>query len=384
MGKENFRGVRAEELFPVTRKYKELTLEELINLEMRPSQFYPVMIDIVEKIVDKKEARDLLRQYEESRFAKPCQLSQREIIDLEHKLYQCLPGNCQDIELAPVAPLGANSVLTEVSQKRILATVRGFEVIADPTTILALECARRRRSEGKSSSNREFVIDLCTSARCTRCQLFSEESGFTPHFQVFTLASGGIRNDGTMEKKMFEHISFFLNFFEQIRNKEDKYSIKDIKLQISNINIAEALMSSMALDRVSLGRDWQEDEFSLFSALDITLPGVITSLDQLDYTKAGEYGIIKHVNQLRGSQKAVGFLREEHPGVQIEFDLERVAGLGYYNGLCFKISASNRSGHKYPLVDGGYSDWLGELLSNRKVIFCSSGFGLELFGKFFK
>ena len=48
--------------------------------------------------------------------------------------------------LSPVAPIGTNSAVAPTSQDRTLTTIRGSEVVSDPTNVLALECARRLRA----------------------------------------------------------------------------------------------------------------------------------------------------------------------------------------------------------------------------------------------
>ncbi len=88
------------------------------------------------------------------------------------------------VELAPVCPVGLNVVLGQVDQNNALATVRGTEVLADPTTAMALEAARRRRAE------RQGTTRLCTYARLLRLQPFDGE-GHTRHFSVFAMVSAG-------------------------------------------------------------------------------------------------------------------------------------------------------------------------------------------------
>jgi hypothetical protein len=76
-------------------------------------------------------------------------------------------------------------------------------------------------------------------------------------------------------------------------------------------------------------------------------------------------------------------LQKRFPHVTFRFDIERTAGMGYYSSLCFKITATNETGHKFPLVDGGMSDWTQKILSSRKERFFSSGIGSELFCNLF-
>ena len=69
------------------------------------------------------------------------------------------------------------------SQNKVLATVRGSEVVSDPTNVMALECARRLRRD------RATVVRLATSHRCIRAQTIPPGRGFTANFRLFCLAS---------------------------------------------------------------------------------------------------------------------------------------------------------------------------------------------------
>lgn len=375
-----------ENLFPITKKYldKGLTLGQLFDLDVRPSQIQPILIDLIQGIVDKKGVIDLLRNYESDRFSEPSALSQREIIHLSDVIYQQVPHGYVDIELSPVAPLGANSILTEVSQRSVISTVRNVEVLADPTTMLALECAKRRRTLTKGSSSDNFIADLCTSVRCIRGQVFSKESGFIPHFQLFAMASGGISSGEVMNSKITEHLSTFLNFLTSIQGHNKAYSVSNVKVDVSDINIVESLIKSMGLNRRELGRHSQDGTFNFFASHGISLPSSISNLSELDDKELGRYGILKYIRSLQKISDSLLSLKDKYPNVSFNFDLARIAGIGYYNGPCFKVMASNSNNEEFPLADGGYSDWLAKLLSNKRISYFSSGFGLELFGNLFK
>lgn len=360
-----------------------LTIGELLALKVRPSRIQPLQMDLVEKVIEGKTARDLWLQHEGNRFVRPCSLSQREIKRLEDSLYRNMPSIYEDIELSPVAPLGINSVLTNMSQSKALSTVRNVEVLADPASMMAFEMCRRGKAREEFIEKREFVENFCTSARCTRGQVFSAESGFESHFQAFALASGGVGYSEVMEGKMVEHLSLFLDFLEQIKEGKE-YHANNIIVDVSNIRITETLIQSLNIDRVELGRHSQDEGFDLFSVCNVDLPSVVSDIRDLTEARVEKYGIKGYVRKLRRIANQIDLAGERFRNISFRYDLARVAGIGYYNGFCYKITASNRIGDRYPLADGGYSDWLAKLLLNGKAVFCSGGFGLELFGKLFK
>jgi hypothetical protein len=77
-------------------------------------------------------------------------------------------------------------------------------------------------------------------------------------------------------------------------------------------------------------------------------------------------------------------LLQSYQGVKFEFKLDRLAGMGYYEGPCFKVTAVNCDGDRFPLVDGGLTDWTKKLLGDQKEFLFSSGIGTELMVNKFK
>jgi hypothetical protein len=55
---------------------------------------------------------------------------------------------------------------------------------------------------------------------------------------------------------------------------------------------------------------------------------------------------------------------------------ERGSGRGYYTGLCFKVQADFGAG-ELEIGDGGFVDWTGKLLGNRKERLLISGYGID-------
>ena len=85
-----------------------------------------------------------------------------------------------DSALAHV-PLGTSSSLGGISQDWVVTTVRGGEIVSDPTSVLALECALRRRRD------RTRPVRLSTTHRVLRAQVF--EPPFTQHFGMLALCA---------------------------------------------------------------------------------------------------------------------------------------------------------------------------------------------------
>ncbi|MGD0436536.1 MAG: hypothetical protein ABSB86_08720, partial [Bryobacteraceae bacterium] len=59
------------------------------------------------------------------------------------------------------------------------------------------------------------------------------------------------------------------------------------------------------------------------------------------------------------------------------FNIARLEGLSYYAGLCLRISPEAPDGNRYPITDGGFTDWTARLLGDRKERFLATGIGSE-------
>src|SRR5262245_61946187 len=116
---------------------------EALTTRLPATDLQSLLLHVFAQRTARRREADLLQQYERSAMVRPGGVDARELHALEHAAYDSAP-QFEAIELAPVAPLGLNTVLGRIHQNNCLATIRGVEVLADPTTVAALECARRR------------------------------------------------------------------------------------------------------------------------------------------------------------------------------------------------------------------------------------------------
>lgn len=229
-----------------------------------------------------------------------------------------LPEVFQPIELSPVCPLGAVSVLSPISQDWTVSTIRNTEVVADSTNVLAIECAVRRREQKNFYSGKAAPVHLASSHRLLRAQKFGVGPGTRQHFRVFTLCSAG-RDPGNLlfeTKALGLHIGFYL-----------------------------------AALRHFLGTK---------AALRVTI---------------SDFG--SNVARSPVRSEVVEKLQSVHKKVKVEIDQDRKQGRGYYGQLCFKIFATPSKGREHELVDGGDVNWTQKLLNNAKERLIISGCGSE-------
>ena len=373
--------------FIVEKLLKEgkITMEVLLSGRVKFKHLKSLLLKLFEMIVSRYTARDLLSRYNMSRFVHPCRLNQREMLKFDSLIYQVVPDKFEAVELSLVNPLGTNSILTSVSQKNVLSTIRGIEVIGDITTSLALECAERRKHLLLSNIKSNKEVNLCSSQRVLRVQSFEEIPGFTPHFKVFGACTAGRNNEsGDFElKNLLDHTIIYLDLLSILN--ENGYSLKDIIVSFSDIKILETLIDNCGIDRAELIENIQITSFDMIKRYNINLPSRIGSIDDIPPESIKQYDLAMSIKFLKNiQQKTIEKLKKKYPNAQFQFDLARINGIGYYTDLCFKITAKNKEGKRFPLVDGGIVDWTQKLLNNNKERLFTSGFGSELFCRNFK
>jgi hypothetical protein len=148
------------------------------------SELHSVLLHVMKRRADARAPRDILAQYERDAFCAPATLDQRTAVAIDGHLLAAA-AEFEAVELSPVAPLGVASAMAETDQNRVLSALRMTEIVADPTNVLALECARRVRGAPDAR------VHLATSQRVIRAQPVPKVKGFSRHFRIFVLASGG-------------------------------------------------------------------------------------------------------------------------------------------------------------------------------------------------
>jgi hypothetical protein len=70
-------------------------------------------------------------------------------------------------------------------------------------------------------------------------------------------------------------------------------------------------------------------------------------------------------------------LARDFPEAQFRFNLARLEGISYYSGLSLRISPEAPDGNRYPVIDGGFTNWTARLLQDRKERVLATGIGSE-------
>lgn len=358
-------------------------IEVLAEKPMR--ELNPIFIKSFRERVSSIKPNEILQDRESKKeFYGVSPIDQRELVKLEADFYEILPEKFNAVEVSPISPLGLNSVITKVSQDITLSAIRGSEVISDPTTSLALECAIRRKQQLANEDTRMELINLATAQRVLRLQPFDKDKGYEQHFKLFGLCTGG-RDKGDASfvvDSAIEHVSIWLDLIKHLR--DDSYDFGNISVNFSDIRVLEKLITKLSLPREEINKNSFNEDFDFFKEYDIRIPKEISSMQEINTELFEQYGLDDKITYLSAlEQRIIHPLKEKYPEFNFYLDFARKGGLGYYQNVCFHIFASNLNGRKIPLADGGSVDWLEKFLSSNKEYAFTSGFGAELVQKLF-
>jgi hypothetical protein len=303
----------------IQRQVGDEGLVEKLASRLSATDLQSLLIEVYHRRAEALTPRNLVEQYGRDLFVQPSAASPVALLDFDRLAYSLLPEGFEPVELSPLAPLGNCSVVSPLSQNMAIPTIRNTEVCSDSTNVLALECARRRRQLQLAAPRSTTRIRLCTSQRLVRPQRFDAPGTFQ-HFRLFCLCSAG-RDEGSFRFEtdaLAEQISFYLRLFEASRQLG--YKFEDMRVSLTA---------------------WE--------------PHRVDALQ------------INVIAPLKGA----------HPRADVGFDQVRKSGSSYYAGVGFQIHSRDREGHDFLLVDGGFTTWTQQLLSNRKERLLISGLGTE-------
>lgn len=379
------KNVKNKILSRILQQCKIPNLVEILT-ELQPTDLQSLLLYVFSKTSKKISTKELRATYKRHyQYFGVSELDQREITRFETLFYKVIPEVFRAVELSPIGPFGINAVLTKISQKNVLSTIRNSEIVSDPTIMLALETALRRQNLLRKDPKDVQRIKLCTNQRLLRLQTFDYSLGYMQHFKCFAMCTA-VRDIGFyyfIAETAFEHIATYLDLINMLN--QDRFSISDVVIYISDIRIMEKLVTYADISRNVVTRNTQNPNFRPFEQHGIKLPSTLASMREIDRSKASYYHIEKNIEFLsRLEQIILAPLQKKYPWVRFGFDLARSAGIGYYSGFCFHIYGTNDRGLTLQLADGGLNDWNQKLLSNKKELLMTSGFGADLVHKMFK
>ncbi|GAA2276772.1 hypothetical protein GCM10010415_50820 [Streptomyces atrovirens] len=175
-------------------------LLELLADGLSGADLTTLLLEVFRRRADRLSPADVMRRYRSDRFVAPAPVGFAALRRAEDALVSALPDGFEVLVLAPVVPLATHSAVATVDPRKVIATVRGSEVAADPTNALALEASHRRALALAADPRSNAPVRLAASQRVVRAQSF-KGPGNLAHFQLFGLVTAG-RDTGN---RLFEH-----------------------------------------------------------------------------------------------------------------------------------------------------------------------------------
>ena len=354
-------------------------LVQVLSEKLSGSDLHSLLLSVLKRRIDRNARGELAQS---TSVTQSCDLDGRLLNKVESISYE-VASDFEVLELSPLAPLGAVSVLTGLDQANVLSTIRAYECASDPTIGLALECARRR----KNPASRKETTRLCTNQRVVRFPV-PQKAGYTAHFKLLSLISAA-RDSGSFSFEtaaLREHIGFYLSFASKLATSG--FAFNKISVEISDTNVVSHLCSIFEVDRDQIRASVRaRDSDSADRLLENYSVGGSWPKTLSDLAEASsQFKMPKHLlMQLRLLEENVCLpLADEHAGVGFRFNLRRLTGLGYYQGPCFHIKMTNDRGETYMIADGGFVNWTQSLLADSKERLLTSAIGTELLCRQFR
>lgn len=354
-------------------EYKDKPISELLTLNDRKlnTLFLELFFQRSKGVIPKDVLEKYIEMYE---FFGPSKTDLRYINDFNNTFLEILPSKYEAIELSPISPFGSNTCITNLSQKNILSTTKNSEVCSDATTALTLEACKRRKERIKNPKKIMEDVNLATSKKVLRMQQFDKAKGYLQHFGQFAAITAGRRQEDFEYEKIKEHIKIWVDLFRKL--KEDEFTIGELNVGISHIDIIEHFIRNGYVDRKIVNQNSFND-FKLFKELGIKIPDKVVDYQEFSDNQKELYNLKYIKSHIEKISKMIEELKEEYPDVNFYVEMDRKGGLGYYTGSCFHIY-SKEMDYYVPLCDGGVPDWNKKLIGDKKETSVVSGIGSEL------
>jgi hypothetical protein len=246
------------------------------------SSVWSLLLDIFARRAAQRTPADLIRQWDRDAFTSLAAVDQRTFNAIDGHLLAAAEA-FEAVELSPLAPLGTCSVIGLGSQNRIVSALRGTEVVADPTNVLALECARRLRQDPTR------VIRLATSQRCVRAQPFPKRPGIAQHFRLFCLVTAGHeqKDQRFVTDALIEHITTHFAALDRLERHGYAFPNRQLRLLATPARAALADRIAAGVPAVTIERGVLDKAY--YDGLRFTISVGTTDGDDLPLIDGGAF-----------------------------------------------------------------------------------------------
>lgn len=220
------------------------------------SEVWSLLLNAMRERAEHRTAGALAQQWENDRFVQLSYIDQRTLLDLDLQLLAAA-HEFEAVELSPLAPLGTSSSVALTTQNRVVSTVRGTEVVSDPTNVLALESARRLRED------QTRIVRFCTSHRCVRAQEVPKVPGFAAHFRMFCMTTAGHerKDQAFVTAALTHHIRTHLLALDRLEQHGYRFPNRRLRLLSSEEREPLAKRIAAAIEGVPVSMERLEQRY---------------------------------------------------------------------------------------------------------------------------
>jgi hypothetical protein len=293
----------------------DASVRDALAIQLKGSALRSLLLSVAQRRAMARAPSDVLQQFEQDRFVAIAPVDQRSLRRLELTLLEVADAY-DAVELSPVAPLGTCVAVAPGSQNRIVSTMRGTEVVSDPTNVLAMECARRLRADPLA------IVRLATAHRCVRAQSVPAGRGMAAHFSMFCLATAAHEapDQAFAAGALAEHMLVHLSALERLEPAGYRFGHRKVRL--------------------------------------LSTPACAQAARTIEQQLQARHPALAVEHQALTSAY--------YDGLRFMIDVSDVGG------------AAAQPTPLIPLIDGGVFDWVGQLAANRKFRYVASAMGTQL------
>ncbi len=210
----------------INQKLNDSNIIQKITDNLSFSELQSLLMELINTKRKELSINEIFNQYKNDVYVRPSSIDARKIFNIEKILYNILPEKFDAIELSPVSPLGCCSQITDISQNRIISTIRKSEVCSDPTNLLALEASKRRKENNE-------IVRIAANHRVIRSEKILTKDTF-PHFKIFCICLAG-RDKGNYSFEINSAIEIFLYYNKLLLTlKKNGFQFSDAKIIIKS------------------------------------------------------------------------------------------------------------------------------------------------------
>lgn len=207
-----------------------------------PTDVTSFLLALARRRADAVTPAGLVRAHASNRLVQPSPLDPRALRACELRLLELVPAAFEIVNLAPVTPLGASHVLGKTPQDWVISAGRDTEVVSDPTVVLALECASRRRQQRPSSA----PVHLLAVHRTLRGQKF--QPPYRQHFALTALCSAG-RDEGGHAfdaDALRAHLTLYLQLATDLRASALRVAVTPLRGGLDEERLRQQVIDPLA------------------------------------------------------------------------------------------------------------------------------------------